>query len=120
MKKHNFYAGPAILPKEVIRQASKAAIRLGTKKISEHLLKEENKDLGAALGIFNALTERADTRNWQSLPNSIYYARIPLKKGKNTISILLTAANGISKEEKVYVDSRKGIQFKKITSIKSY
>lgn len=108
------------LKDRAVREVSKAAIRLGTKKISEHLLKEENKDLGAALGIFNALTERADTRNWQSLPNSIYYARIPLKKGKNTISILLTAANGISKEEKVYVDSRKGIQFKKITSIKSY
>ena len=92
---------------------------MGTKKISEYLLREENDDLGAALGIFNALTEHADTRNWQSLPQDIYYARIPLKDGENTISITLTTANGVSKEQTIQVKGRKGIQFKKIITLQS-
>ncbi len=108
------------LKDRTLREIGKAAIRLGTKKISEYLLKNEDKDLGAALGIFNALTERADTRNWQSLPHSIYYARIPLKKGENTIFISLKTLNGTLKEEKISIKGRKGIQFKKITTLQSF
>ena len=107
------------LKDRALREIGKAAIRLGTKKISEYLLREENDDLGAALGIFNALTEHADTRNWQSLPQDIYYARIPLKDGENTISITLTTANGVSKEQTIQVKGRKGIQFKKIITLQS-
>lgn len=107
------------LKDRALREIGKAAIRLGTKKISEYLLKDQNKDLGAALGIFNALTEHADTRNWQSLPHSIYYARIPLKEGENTILISLTTPNGTSKKETINVMGKKGIQFKKITSVQS-
>jgi uncharacterized protein len=42
---------------------------------------------GLAVNIFNAISERADTRNWQSLPAFINYVRIPLKRGENNISI---------------------------------
>ena len=107
------------LKDRTLREIGKAAIRLGTKKISEYLLREENDDLGAALGIFNALTEHADTRNWQSLPQDIYYARIPLKDGENTISITLTTPNGVSKEQTIQVKGRKGIQFKKLITLQS-
>ena len=41
--------------------------------------------LGGAMGIINAITERADIRSWQSLPAEIHYQRIPLKKGPNEI-----------------------------------
>lgn len=32
--------------------------------------------LGLAVGIFNFVTENTNTRNWQTLPHSIYYTRI--------------------------------------------
>ncbi|MCL5127732.1 COG3014 family protein [Algibacter sp. L4_22] len=108
------------LKDRTLREIGKVAIRLGTKKISEYYLKDKNADLGALLGVFNALSEHADTRNWQSLPQSIYYARIPLNKGDNTISVSLKTANGIQKEEKTQVKGKKGIQFKKITTLQSY
>lgn len=108
------------LKDRTLREIGKAAIRLGTKKISEHLLRNENEDLGAALGIFNAFTEHADTRNWQSLPQHIYYARIPLKEGENTISISLTTPNGVSKEQTIQINGRKRIQFKKIITLQSF
>jgi hypothetical protein len=44
---------------------------------------------GLALGITNAAMEKSDTRNWQSLPNQINYARVPLKKGQNKVELIL-------------------------------
>jgi uncharacterized protein len=53
--------------------------------------KEDNKLIGDvagfALNIFNSASEKADTRNWQSLPAYVSYVRIPLKIGSNTINI---------------------------------
>ena len=103
-----------------LREIGKVAIRLGTKKISEYLVKDKNEDLGAVLGIFNALSEHADTRNWQSLPNRIYYIRIPLREGENSISISISPINGLSKEQTIKIEGRKGIQFKRITTLRSF
>ncbi len=77
-----------------LREITNAATRLATKKIAEYAVREENDNLGTALSIFNALTEKADTRNWQTLPGSLNYVRIPLNPGKNTIKITYTATNG--------------------------
>jgi hypothetical protein len=107
------------LKDRTLREIGKTAIRLGTKKISESLLRNKNDDLGAVLGIFNALSEHADTRNWQSLPNTIYYARIPLNKGGNNLSIVLKTANGTSKTETISLEGGKGIQFRKIITLQS-
>ena len=77
-----------------LREVTNAATRLATKKIAEYAVRKENNDLGTALSIFNALMEKADTRNWQTLPGSLNYVRIPLKPGANNIKITYTAANG--------------------------
>jgi hypothetical protein len=52
-------------------------------------MKKEDKGMGALLGLFNAMTEKADTRNWQTLPHSIYYARVPLPEGQSKVSFNL-------------------------------
>ncbi len=73
---------------------SKALIRVAFKKVSEHQLKKENRALGSVLGMINAATEKADTRNWQTLPHSIHYVRIPLTEGKNEVTLKLSEPNG--------------------------
>ena len=50
-------------------------------------LGEQNEIAGVLLSIANFATEKADTRNWQSLPSQIQFARIPLKKGINHIEM---------------------------------
>lgn len=40
---------------------------------------------GFVMSLFNKATEKADTRNWQSLPAFISYVRIPLREGENNI-----------------------------------
>lgn len=70
---------------------SKGLLRAATKKASEHSLRKENETLGAMIGLMNAITEKADTRNWQTLPHSIYYARLPLKDGDNKVSFTVNS-----------------------------
>jgi len=67
----------------------KALARVALKKAAEHALKKENENMGALLGLFNTFSEKADTRNWQTLPHSVYYARVPLPVGETTIRLNL-------------------------------
>ncbi len=62
-------------------------LRLTLKKISEAALKEADETAGTLLNIANFATEKADTRNWQSLPSQIQFARIPLKEGLNKVKV---------------------------------
>ncbi len=68
-------------------ELSKALIRLAIKKAAEMEVKKADHALGSVVGIFNALTEHADTRNWQTLPHEIFYCRVPLKAGKNKVTL---------------------------------
>lgn len=77
------------------KELGKNLLRLTLKKISELSISETNEYAGLALNIANAATEKADTRNWQSLPSQIHYVRVPLEKGTNTIEV--TASNGQKK-----------------------
>lgn len=71
------------------REIGKTALRLAVKKTSEYVLKDQEKISGTLLGIFNAITEGADTRNWQSLPAHIHYSRIPINNGENKVEVVL-------------------------------
>ncbi|MFA8299413.1 MAG: COG3014 family protein [Hyphomicrobiales bacterium] len=76
---------------QMLRTLANSLLRLAAKKAIEYTARNENENIGAALGIVNAITEQADTRNWQTLPHSIYYTRIPVPAGENQIDF---KANG--------------------------
>ncbi len=42
---------------------------------------------GFVMNMVNTATEKADTRNWQSLPAFVSYVRIPLHAGENNITV---------------------------------
>ncbi|MFT3739130.1 MAG: hypothetical protein QM786_10250 [Breznakibacter sp.] len=71
----------------MLREIGSGITRLATKKALEALANKQNENLGTLVSIINAATEKADTRNWQTLPFSISYARIPLPHGKHTIQL---------------------------------
>lgn len=88
------------LTRMAIKKLAEAAVRnAGDNKSDKNMTEEEKKKekkkenqreaLALGLQIFNFATEKADTRNWQSLPNTIHYARIPLQKGKNQLQVKL-------------------------------
>jgi uncharacterized protein len=66
--------------------------------------------LGSAMGIVNVLTERADTRSWQSLPAEIHYQRIPLRRGQNEIKVTFSNQyNQRTEEATILVEGRGGM-----------
>lgn len=86
-----------------LKELSSALSRVAIKKIAEYFLRGSNKKgessdfqqiAGSALGIYNMLSEKADTRNWQTLPSSVSYARISLQKGKNIIQLKTRTDSG--------------------------
>ena len=82
------------LEDRMLREFSTSLLRLALKQATEYMVRQQNEGLGALLSIFNAVTEQADTRNWQTLPRSISYARIPLPAGSREIDMRLAGSGG--------------------------
>lgn len=65
----------------MFKEMAEALLRLALKQVAAAQLKKENELAGAALSIAGAISEQADTRNWQTLPNTISYTRVMLNSG---------------------------------------
>jgi uncharacterized protein len=100
-------------------EMSKALIRVALKKVTEHQVKKEDKTLGSILGVINALTEKADTRNWQTLPHSIYYTRVALPPGQSTVTLTLKDGNRATTHDFTYNLNKGQILFHTFTSLES-
>lgn len=83
------------LKDRMLRELGVALLRMALKQAAETAARKSDKDgLGFALSVFNAVTERADTRNWQTLPHSIYYSRINLPAGKHEFTVNTSGKRG--------------------------
>lgn len=71
----------------MLRVFANSLLRVATKKALQMVANEQDENLGTLVSIANAVSEKADTRNWQTLPYAIHYTRIPLHKGKNTVEL---------------------------------
>jgi len=96
------------LEDRMMREFSTALIRLAVKQLTEELVRKENENLGTILSIINAATEKADTRNWQTLPFSISYVRVPLKEGQNTVELKNYSSRGEGSEISFQFEAEKG------------
>ncbi|WP_316750437.1 hypothetical protein [Pedobacter gandavensis] len=119
------------LQQRFVKEMSKLLTRLAVKKSAEYVLKESSKGtgkngkdnsllegLGFGVQLYSLLSEKADTRNWQSLPATINFARIPLQKGKNTITLNLKAANGTEETKTIEVTGTGRLQFYDYSSLR--
>ncbi len=88
-----------VLEQRMVLEFSQSLLRAALKKATEQAVESENEGLGLIVGLVNALTEKADTRNWQTLPHSIYYARLPLAQGSNNVQLRLTSDRGTQTEK---------------------
>ncbi|MFO8066973.1 MAG: hypothetical protein R6U11_05255 [Bacteroidales bacterium] len=82
------------LEDRMLREFGKALLRLAVKQTTEAVVRKENQSIGAILGLAGTISEQADTRNWQTLPHSIYYTRIQLPKGQQQLALELINRNG--------------------------
>lgn len=100
----------------MLKELRDGLLRIALKKASEYQLRKQNENAGAVLGIINAITEQADTRNWQTLPYEIRYARVNLPAGDNTIK-LKTEGNGSEIYEFNYTISKNKTKFTTFRSL---
>jgi hypothetical protein len=100
-------------------ELSKALIRVALKKVTEHQVKKEDKTLGSVLGVINAITEKADTRNWQTLPHSIYYTRVALPPGQSQVTLKLNEGGRETTHAFTYNLTKGQILFHTFTSLES-
>lgn len=110
------------LQQRMLSEMGKVLSRLAVKKIAEYSLRESAKQsngktngllegLGYGMQLYSLLSEKADTRNWQSLPSYISYARVPLQKGANHITFNMRNANGGSDTKTIDIEGKGGLQF---------
>ncbi|MBE9602936.1 COG3014 family protein [Pedobacter sp. MC2016-24] len=119
------------LDQRFVAEMSKVLTRLAVKKGAEYVLRESAKGtgkngkdngllegLGLGMQLYGLLSEKADTRNWQSLPATISYVRIPLKKGQNTITLNLKGANGNDEVKTIEITGTGKMQFYNYASLR--
>ncbi len=98
-----------ILQERMTLEFSKALIRVAMKKVTEYEVRKSDKTLGSLIGLINAITEKADTRNWQTLPHSIYYCRVPLQEGTNSVRLSLQNDKASSTDYEFTYTAKKGV-----------
>jgi hypothetical protein len=96
------------LKDRMFREIGSNLLRLATKQALEQLSRNENENLGALVSIVNAMTEKADTRNWQSLPYALHYTRVPLSAGDHTLMLEQQGMGGGITSDSVKVNIRPG------------
>lgn len=96
------------LKDRMVREMANSLLRLATKQAMEAYARSKDDNFGAIIGIFNAITEKADTRNWQTLPHSIHYTRISLNAGKQEVKLRVNSPSGESREQVIEVDVKAG------------
>ena len=105
----------------MLREVGNAILRIATKKALEAAVDQENENLGTLVNIVNTLTEQADTRNWQTLPYAIHYARIPLEEGKNVLKLHTQSPQAGNKVQTYHLEGKKNkIYFEACHTTASY
>ncbi len=102
----------------MLREAIDIALRIGAKKatsaslgaLAKELLGEDAKDLvKVGADIAGAATEKADTRNWQTLPATISYTRVPLTENENNTFIIEKYGKSTDRDT-ITIEYKKGLQ----------
>ena len=102
----------------MLREAVDIALRLGAKKatsaglgaIAKELLGDDAEGIvKAGADIAGAATEKADTRNWQTLPATISYARVPLNEKENN-TFIIEKYGMATDSDTISIPYKKGLQ----------
>lgn len=109
-----------VLHDRMLRELGNALLRMALKEAVQKIAENEDETLGFFVSIANALTEKADTRNWQTLPFSISYCRIKLPEGKHELKLNVMNEQE-TQEQSFEVNIQKNkTQFLSVHTIDSY
>lgn len=75
------------LEDRMMQELGTSLLRLALKKAAEMAVRNQNEGLGMLMSVANAVTEKADTRNWQTIPHDIHYTRMSLPEGEHSVKL---------------------------------
>jgi len=100
---------PAIVTRQVVRLVAKEEVR--------QQLSRKGGDIGNILAsLYNVASEKADTRSWSTLPDSIHILRLDLSPGQHQVELTI---NGSKRTISVEINQNRQTLVK-VTSIGSY
>jgi hypothetical protein len=116
----------ATLRERFVKEMGKTLSRLAIKKLAEAAARpksdDKNKDekeaMAMAIQVFSFVSEKADTRNWQSLPHTILYTRIPLQQGTNELQLNFTGQGNNKKPVTLKVEGNGRLQVQNICTLR--
>lgn len=98
----------ANLEDRMVRELAATLLRIAVKQATEAIARRQDPNLGVLVSVANALSEKADTRNWQTIPYSIQMARLTVPEG--THRVLLS----VRSESSTYTD-----QFDEVVDVRA-
>ncbi|WP_462249723.1 COG3014 family protein [Ekhidna sp.] len=108
------------LRERMLEELGKGLLRVALKKIVEKQVRKEDETLGFLVGLVNFASEQADTRNWQTIPHSIHYSRVPLEQGENSVVLHTETPRSAESVQTFKFMGEKGkTQFKTYQSLES-
>lgn len=108
------------LRERMLEELGKGLLRVALKKMVEKQVRKEDETLGFLVGLVNFASEQADTRNWQTIPHSIHYSRVPLREGENEIVLHTESPRAPQSEQTFKFAGEKGkTQFQSYQSLES-
>jgi uncharacterized protein len=105
------YIARVNLRERFLKEMTYTVSRIVLRKLAEAEVSKQNELAGLAMDIAGLAIEKADTRNWQSLPSEISYTRVPLNQGQTTLLSLTLSGNGQTKTDTLSVKANSGLQF---------
>ncbi len=100
---------PAMVTRQIVRLVAKEELR--------QQLSRNNGELGNLFAsIYNLATEKADTRSWSTLPDSIHIMRLNLPVGEHNITLNI---NGLNQQVEILVNPDR-ITLIKLTAIGTF
>lgn len=116
----------ATLRERFIKDMSLTLSRLAVKKLAEIAArpkeddknKKEKEALALAIQVFALASEKADTRNWQSLPHTIYYSRVPLQPGENKLQFRTEPLSAGAAPVTLEVTGNGSLEFRNLWSLR--
>jgi uncharacterized protein len=82
------------LEDRMVREMAATLLRIAVKQATEAVARKQNPNLGVLVSVANAISEKADTRNWQTIPYSIHMARLTVSEGPHRVSLSVRSESG--------------------------
>ena len=108
------------LSERMLWEFSRSLLRVAIREVAEEVTRKKSKALGLIADVAGTLSERSDTRCWQTLPSAIHYTRIRLPAGKQTLTLQLSNESGVRTQDTLRFHIRPSrLHFYSLSSIES-